>query len=120
MRTYKLIDLSYLQGLSNGSDQFVEKMLLLFLEQTPEAVQDLEKHCTNKDWKALRATAHKLKSSYMFIGVKELPDVVGSVEEYAANTIKLDLLPEIIIQIKEISSLVMEELEMERKALNVD
>jgi HPt (histidine-containing phosphotransfer) domain-containing protein len=117
MNTYKLIDLTYLKDLSDGSDGFVEKMLLLFLEQMPEAISNLEKHFHNQDWNSLRTTAHKLKASYMFIGVKELPEMVGSVEEYAANRTKLDVLPVIISDIKNISHKILEELEKERQSL---
>jgi HPt (histidine-containing phosphotransfer) domain-containing protein len=92
-------------------------MLTVFLEQTPQAVNNIEKHFNNKDWKALRSAAHKLKASFMFMGIKELPDIVNSVEEYAANEINLDLLPEMILKIKEISAMAMKELEIESESL---
>ena len=117
MNTYKLIDLTYLKGLSDGDDQFVKKMLSLFLVQMPEAISNLEKHYNNKEWNLLRTTAHKLKASYMFLGVKDLPEMVGSVEEHATNKTKLDLLPEIIFNIKDISRTILEELETEQKFL---
>ena len=117
MSTKKLIDLTYLNGIANGSDEFIKKMLFLFLTQTPEAVSNLEKHLNNKDWNALRFTAHKLKASFIFIGVKEIPDIISTVEEYAENGVNLDLLPEMIFRIKEVSGLVMKELEEENKSL---
>jgi HPt (histidine-containing phosphotransfer) domain-containing protein len=117
MSTKKIIDLTYLNGIANGSDDFIKKMLLLFLEQTPTAVNNLEKHLNNKDWKSLQFTAHKLKASFVFMGVKELPDIISSVEECAANEINLNLLPGMILKIKDVTNLVMKELEMERKTL---
>jgi HPt (histidine-containing phosphotransfer) domain-containing protein len=117
MSATKTIDLTYLKSLSNGSDKFIKKMLLLFLEQTPEAVRNLEVHLKNKDWGALKITAHKLKASYMFLGIKEIPDIIASVEEYAAEQIHLDLLPDMIFKIKEVFSRVINELEREKKAL---
>jgi HPt (histidine-containing phosphotransfer) domain-containing protein len=116
MRT-KIIDMTYLKDLSNGSDGFIKKMLSMLLNQTPEGVNALEKHYKNKDWESLRLVAHKLQASFLFMGLQKLAEKLQAVEEYAGNRIHLDLLPELIFSIKDIWNLAMKELEMELKSL---
>jgi HPt (histidine-containing phosphotransfer) domain-containing protein len=120
MNSEKIIDWTYLKSISPDSDKLLKKMLVLFLEQTPEVVHNLEKNFRNRDWKAVQATAHKLKASFVFLGVKEIPEIIESVEVYAGNQIHLDLLPDLIIKIKNVFNKVMTELETERTFLNYE
>lgn len=110
------IDLTYLKELSNGSNEFILQMISVFMAQTPEAIGDLEKHLDHKDWKALRAVAHKMKPSFSFMGIKELEPVIAAVEEYSKDETNLDELPAMISRIKNICLESMKELEAEKKA----
>ncbi len=111
----KLIDLSYLKQLASGNNKFINEMITVFIEQTPLEIGNLEKHLNAQDWKSLRATAHKMKSSYSFMGIKELEGIGKSLEEYAANEINLDVIPEMISKIKTVCTKAMQELEIEKK-----
>lgn len=111
----KHIDLTYLKQLSNGSNEFINEMITVFMEQTPIEISNLEKYLKAQDWKSLRATAHKMKPSFPFMGIKELESMIKRVEEYAANETNLDLLPELIDKLKTISNEATNELEIEKK-----
>ncbi len=110
----KHIDLTYLKELSNGSNEFIIEMITVFVEQTPLEIANLEKHLAAKDWKSLRATAHKMKPSFSFMGIKELEGVIKTVEDYSANEKDLELLPELIAKIKTVCTEAMEELIQEK------
>ena len=113
--TNKHIDLTYLKKLSNGSNPFIIEMITVFLQQTPTEIENLEKHLKNKDWKALRATAHKMKPSVSFMGIAELENPIKLVEEYASNETNLEKLPELISTIKNSCNEAMKELDIEKK-----
>jgi HPt (histidine-containing phosphotransfer) domain-containing protein len=106
----KHTDLSYLNQLANGSDEFISKMTAIFLEQTPEALENLDKHLAAKDWKALRGTAHKMKSSLSIMGIKELEPVVADLENFCDKEINLDKVPALVDQVKIVCKEAMEEL----------
>lgn len=110
----KQTDLTYLKELSNGSNEFILEMISVFMEQTPIEVANLEKHLNAKDWKSLRGTAHKMKPSFSFMGIKHLESVIKTVEEYAANETNLELLPEMITLIKNSCSEAIAELATEK------
>jgi HPt (histidine-containing phosphotransfer) domain-containing protein len=108
------IDLSYLKQLSNGSNKFILEIIDVFLKQTPEALESMENYLNNKDWKSLRAVAHKIKPSMTFMGINDLKDVVGKIEEYADKEINLDLLPELIHKMQDVCKKAFLELEAEK------
>ncbi len=115
METQKHIDLTYLKQLSAGSNTFIVEMIDAFFEQIPKEIENLEQHLSNKDWQSLRGTAHKIKPSIAFMGLKELEPVVKLTEEYAQNQTNLDLLPDLISTIKTVCTNAVEELKKEKE-----
>jgi HPt (histidine-containing phosphotransfer) domain-containing protein len=109
-------DLTYLRQVSNGDNDFIKEMIEVYMQQTPEAINNLEKHLKNKDWKMLRAVTHKMKPSFSFFGLKDLYDIADSMEEYSAKEIHLELLPDMIDKVKLTCNKAMVELE-EKKSL---
>src|ERR1019366_978025 len=110
-------DLTYLRQVSNGDNDFIKEMIEVYMQQTPEAINNLEKHLKNKDWKMLRAVTHKMKPSFSFFGLKDLYDIADSMEEYSAKEIHLELLPDMIDKVKLTCNKAMVELE-EKKSLS--
>jgi HPt (histidine-containing phosphotransfer) domain-containing protein len=108
----KHTDLTYLNQLANGSDEFISKMTGIFLEQTPEALENLDKHLAAGDWKGLRATAHKMKSSLSIMGIKELEPVVADLENFCEKETNLDQVPELVDKVKEVCHEAMQELKV--------
>jgi HPt (histidine-containing phosphotransfer) domain-containing protein len=111
----KYIDLDYLKQISNGSNEFILQMITVFMEETPNEIKNLENHLKNKDWPALKATAHKMKPSFSFMGVKELEENIHAIETNCAEGKNLDQLPGLVERIKNTTSEVIEELEKEKK-----
>jgi HPt (histidine-containing phosphotransfer) domain-containing protein len=110
----KYIDLDYLKQISNGSNEFVYQMITVFIEEIPLELANIEKALMAKDWKSLRATAHKMKPSYSFMGVKELETLVNTLEENSGAESHLDLMPGLVERIKSITDEVVKELEAEK------
>ena len=111
----KHIDLTYLKELSNGSNAFIVEIITGFLTETPRVIDNLEKQLNAANWDALRATAHKMKPSFSFVGIKELGDVINSVETNSAAKTNLDLIPGMISKIKTVFEEAAQELEIEKK-----
>jgi len=112
----KHIDLTYLKELSNGSNEFIIQIITIFMNETPVAIDNIEKQLKASNWDALRAAIHKMKPSFSFMGIKELEEVIASAEKYSATKTNLDLIPEMISKIKTISKEAIQELEIEKKA----
>jgi len=111
----KHTDLTYLRGLAKGSDAFIIQILSIFIEQTPEAIERMEKAMKNKEWKLLSQIVHKIKPSVMFTGLREIKNDVPLLEEYAANESNLDEIPALVEKIKIICTEAVIELKEELK-----
>ena len=111
----RYIDLTYLKQISNGSNEFICQMISVFMQQTPEALNNMDKYLNEKDWRGLHAVAHKMKPSFSFMGIKELENVIHQIEEYCLSETNLDQLPALILKIKGICKAALQELEIEKK-----
>ena len=118
METPKHIDLTYLKELSNGSNEFMLQMINLFIATMPQMVADLETYLIAENWPSIRTTAHKMKPSVSFMGLKEIETDIALLESYAAEKVHLDRLPEMISKIKAISFLGIAELELQKKCFS--
>jgi HPt (histidine-containing phosphotransfer) domain-containing protein len=103
-------DLTYLRKVSNGDNDFIKEMIVVYLKETPEAINNLENHLRNKEWEKFRAVTHKMKPSFTFFGLKELYSTVDYMEEYSDKKINLEKLPDMINKVKQTCTKAMEEL----------
>ncbi|HTB31281.1 MAG TPA: response regulator [Bacteroidia bacterium] len=111
-------DLTYLEGIAKGSKGFIIQMLNIFIEQTPNALDHMDKALKNKDWKSLRLIVHKIKPSIMFTGLTEIINDVPLLEDYAAEESHLDKIPALLEKTKKVCSEAIVELKEELKKLN--
>lgn len=113
--TNKHIDLAYLKELSNGSNEFMAQMISIFMVQTPEAISNIDAYLKKNDWKSIKAVIHKMKPSFSFMGIKELQNTIPLVEKYCETETHLNEVPKLIMQIKTVCELALQELETEKK-----
>lgn len=76
-----LFDLSYLKSLSNDPS-FLQKMILLYLETTPELVQSFRDVLPERNPEALAEALHKLKSAAAAIGMEAAKKNIEEMEQH--------------------------------------
>jgi HPt (histidine-containing phosphotransfer) domain-containing protein len=91
---YSIIDLQYLYDLADGSFDFVEEMIQLFLNSVPQSVEELQTAIANSEWQKVKVIAHRIKPSFGFIGAKEVQERLGQMERNAIE------MPDIVFQKK--------------------
>lgn len=77
----KLYDLSYLRAISRGNEVFVEKMVNMFIEQTPVLLVEMAQNYHQSDYKAMGAIAHKMKPSIDNLGITSLKEAIREMEK---------------------------------------
>jgi HPt (histidine-containing phosphotransfer) domain-containing protein len=110
MSDEKLYDLEQLNAIAAGNEEFVIKMVNMFLEMTPELVGRIEAGLQTQDWPEVRSAAHKMKPSVDMMGVKSLYDVVRSIEGNAKAESNLEQIPELYFRLSETLENVYEQL----------
>jgi len=104
------VDLTYLKELAGGNEEFLNDMIQKFVQKTPDELAELQTHLKDKNWTRLRAIAHKMRQALSFMGIKELEDIVASIEDFAKDEKNLDQLPELVESTVRITNESLEEL----------
>lgn len=95
------IDLSYLEEVTGGSTDLIKEMLELFLSDTPQQIQLIQEKCRLKEWQSIRAEAHKLKPTFLYVGLKDANEKLVKIEHGARNNQNQDELIELINSVEE-------------------
>lgn len=114
---YSLIDLEYLEQLSEGDDDFTISMLSYFLENTPGVIQDMKQMYKDSNWKNLRNVAHKFKPQLTFMGVKSIFQDVENIEQSASKVTNTQQIPALIEKAEQVCNRAMEEIRAELEKL---
>ena len=88
INTYKLHQLL-------GSEEAVQRFVVLFREQLPVYLESLRKALAQKDWETASLSAHALKSQCRYMGLEEVAIYLERIEEnpeQATDTALLDQL----------------------------
>lgn len=70
-QTEPLANLVFLKTFSKGNKETEQKYIAIFLRNTPDLMEVLEKQIKQKDLPAVEITAHSLKAQFNFIGFTE-------------------------------------------------
>lgn len=106
----KFIDLSYLNEISDGSNELISELTGMFYKQIPEYQKLLNDFYEKHDWDNLSRTAHKAKSAILMVGMKSLADELKKLEENAKEGKNITLYKEIIAKFVRESDFAIREL----------
>jgi PAS domain S-box-containing protein len=76
-----LFDLSQLERNAHGNQEFMRRMIDVFLAEVPVAANDLQTAAATKDWLALTTLAHKLKSTLKLFQITAAFDYLLALED---------------------------------------
>jgi HPt (histidine-containing phosphotransfer) domain-containing protein len=77
------INLSYLSEVSGNNAEFITQMIELFLQKTPEALEEMNERFRQQNWEELRNIAHRIKPSYTYVGLAEIHKMLAEIEREA-------------------------------------
>lgn len=117
--TTKLTSLSFLNEMSGGNADFIKEFLSLFLTNIPVSIDELEEGLKHKDFEKIRQSAHKMKPSLNYVGLKDTYETVATLEKYAREKSNLEDYPAMIKKISDECSVACIELESELKNVEV-
>ncbi len=80
-----MIDLEYLHHVSDRNQDFINQMILGFLEGTPSLIKEMYRSFKSRNWNELAITAHKLKPSANYMGISGLYHIIEKLEEEAKS-----------------------------------
>lgn len=109
----QLYDLSTIIAVSGGDEDFVKKMVKLFIETVPANLLELNTYLNSENWDMVSKMAHKLKSTLDSMGIHSLKQDVRMVESNAKRNENLDSLPALIYKMNVVIKQCIEQLQKE-------
>jgi HPt (histidine-containing phosphotransfer) domain-containing protein len=112
-----VIDLSYLEEVSGGNNEFIIEMIDLFLAQTPGHIDELLAAVSAMDWKKIAELAHKVKPTLAFMGVESVKEVMAEIESNGRNEENYEDIVVKINQLQEVFTTIYAKLEIKKQEL---
>lgn len=95
-------DLSFLRTFTSNDAAKITKYVNMFLNAAEPSLVQMKTQVTASDWKALKTTAHSLKSQLKYMGVAAGVDKAFFIENSAGEGQNLDKIPETLVNLEEI------------------
>lgn len=106
----KVYDLSQLEELAGGSQEFVMSMVETFLEHTPGQLEELKTAFSSGDLGAMGGVAHKIKPNIDLFGVFSIKDEIRLVENLGKEKMNSPELPSTLQKIDTVLQLAFQQL----------
>lgn len=109
-----LYDLKNIQSLSRGDDDFVKKMISIFIVQTEETIALIDQAFHNKDYAEIARLVHKIKPGIQGVGIHSLDESVKRLEIDAKEmTEEFPVLYNSFIEIKKTLETAVQQMKLE-------
>jgi two-component system, sensor histidine kinase len=107
----KLFDLSKINAIARGDTAFVQHMVCLFKDQTPETLTEMDAALAEKGVERLAELAHRFRSSVDAMGITQSHGVLRDIEKLGRSGGSLHTLRELVGKLHEQMREVLEQLE---------
>jgi HPt (histidine-containing phosphotransfer) domain-containing protein len=114
----KLFDLTNLNEMLGGDQKAIFQMVKIFLQATPESLNELNKCFQKEDYDGVGKLAHKLKSSVDIFCVNDIKQDIRRLENNTRDSVNLDEVPELVGKINNILNLAIEQVKEEKEILH--
>lgn len=75
------VNLSYLTKNSGGSPLFIKELILTFLKNEANYINELQQIIENKDQEKFRFYCHKMRSNYATFGALQMVELIESIKD---------------------------------------
>lgn len=106
-------DLSGLRSISQGNENFVNKMIQLFIDQGPTTLDEMKKAYDEMAFEKVKKLAHRLKPSIDNLGIEMIKSDIREIEKKAVEYGKSEHLEQLISQVQVVITQVANQLKEE-------
>jgi signal transduction histidine kinase/HPt (histidine-containing phosphotransfer) domain-containing protein len=111
------INLTYLKSIGGDNPEFIIQMIEMFLQKTPEALEEMDKKFAEQNWEDVRNIAHRIKPTYTYVGLSDIHKMLATIEKCCQAKENLETVPALIHDVETLSTVAFAELQKELKAL---
>lgn len=104
------VNLKNLQDLAEGDNSFIDEILGSIFESVPQDFARLKSNIEGENWDGVRQLSHKIRSSVILIGSKELEDKIYALQEASENAELYSSIPYLYNQVVSLARLALKEI----------
>jgi CheY-like chemotaxis protein/HPt (histidine-containing phosphotransfer) domain-containing protein len=108
-----IYSLDKIKEVASGNDEFIQKMISIFVKNTPTLVQNMHVGLQMGDYDQIYSMAHQLKPSIDLMEIQEIAQVIRNIEDCSRNRMDLDTLSDKIDQVDAVLVEVVKQLKTE-------
>jgi HPt (histidine-containing phosphotransfer) domain-containing protein len=94
-------DLSFLNKISNGDQDFILDMIRTFKSTAPVSVQKMKSLLKEKKYESISREAHRVIPGISFLGVKYIEENLMKIEDYSKKKENLEQLMTLILLVED-------------------
>jgi HPt (histidine-containing phosphotransfer) domain-containing protein len=114
-----LYDLSRLQAISRGDNDFINKMCSIFIKEIPPTIASISMANQQGDLVQVKSLAHRIKATFDNMGMVLLSENIRQIENLAANETSISDLGLLINKMEKTVQMVIKQLEQETKEAEI-
>ena len=74
------LDLTFLYEIADGSNEFIVESITMFIDQSPDILQELSSALSTGNWAEAALAAHKIKANLGFFGMLNSQSIIQQIE----------------------------------------
>ncbi len=74
------LDLTFLYEIADGSNEFIVESITMFIDQSPDILQELSSALSVSNWAEAALAAHKIKANLGFFGMLNSQSIIQQIE----------------------------------------
>ena len=113
VKVYQLINLDYLDMMSDGDIEMKKVMLDMLFEELPQEIAKMRTLTDAADWNEMKAVSHKMKSTLSFVGCDDMTTSNTEIERVCKEGTTLEVVNGLLTVMEDKLDSVMAELKIE-------
>jgi HPt (histidine-containing phosphotransfer) domain-containing protein len=104
----KLYNMSMIERLCHQNKELIKKLVKVFIDEVPEAVEDIKIAYKNRDYVVIKNTAHRIKPTIAYYNIVKLEKNIQEIEvlaleemeseDFELKIIKLNILVDQVVK----------------------
>jgi HPt (histidine-containing phosphotransfer) domain-containing protein len=115
MPDQKSYDLSFLNRISGGDEDFIREMISTFRQIAPEYISKVRQLHSSGSIDVLSKETHRFIPGVSFLGAKRLEEDLLKIEEFTKKKVSLEEIPELIESVNSKISILISEFDRDFK-----
>jgi signal transduction histidine kinase/CheY-like chemotaxis protein/HPt (histidine-containing phosphotransfer) domain-containing protein len=95
----KTVDTQVILDFTKGKKDRIEKMILMFLEETPVELDKMNQLFLDNNFAQLKTLAHSFKPKFTYLGMPQFSEIAKKIEHLSVDPANKDEINELIIQL---------------------